>query len=624
MTFASHPWLLALLLALPALVIFFYRTETKKHQMLSRFVASNLLSNLTESYSSNKRNLKVLLTIAGVLFVLIALARPQWGHQWQETKGRGIDILIALDTSNSMLAEDIKPNRLERAKLAVFDLVAKLEGDRVGLIAFSGHAFLQCPLTLDYAAFNQTLEIIDTTIIPIGGTNIASAIKEASASFVQDDNFKILVLITDGEDLQSNGISLARKVSKDGVKIFTVGVGSAGGELIPIRQANGEVEYLRDHEGKVVKTRLDTATLMEIANETDAFYVPLGNTGQGLDLVYERGLQRIPKQEREARLNKVPMERFQWPLVLALIAFIIDGLLGTRRKTSNRGPLPFIGMAILSIMLLSALSVEGSPQKAKKYYEKGEFEEAGKQYQEAIKEKPDDARLYYNLGASLYRTSDYDEAQTALDKALTTDDLSLQKDAFYNLGNSHYRMGEAQLEVNPQETISLWEQGLKDYENALTLDVDDEDAKFNYEFLKTRLEALKNQRPQQQEPNEQEEEQEQDQNQDQTQQDSSSPQQNDQEDNNQDQQQSQDQENEPEPQDENSEDDKQKQGPQENPDREEQQERSQNQRVPGKMTREEARHLLDALKDGEKKLPAAMLEKADEPSIESEALLKDW
>ena len=625
MTFASQLWLFTLLLALPVLVIFFYRSETKKRQMLSRFAASNLLSNLAESYSSRKRNIKVFLTITGVLLVLIAMARPQWGHQWQESKGRGIDILIALDTSKSMLAEDIKPNRLERAKLAIFDLVEKLEGDRVGLIAFSGQAFLQCPLTLDYDAFNQTLEIIDTSIIPVGGTNIASAITEASASFVHDDNEKILVLITDGEDLHRSGISLARKVSEEGVKIYTVGVGSATGELIPIRQANGEVEYLRDQEGNVVKTRLDTVTLMEIAKETNAFYVPLGHTGQGLENVYEKGLQSIPKQEREARLNKIPMERFQWPLVLALITFFLDGLLGTRRNRNKRSPLSFIGSAILIFVFLSSTSVEGSPQKAERLYKKGEFEKAGKQYQEAIEEKPEDSRLYYNLGASLFRSSDYNEANTALKKALATDDLKLQQNAFYNLGNTHYRIGEELLQTNPEETIKIWNRGLKNYENALNLDSEDEDAKFNYEFLKKRLQELMSQQQERQEQQEQQQE-EDNQEQDQNQQNSSAAQQSDQNDNpqDQDQQQNQNAESKPEPQDQDPEDENQNQSPQKDPENEQQQESSQDQRVPGKMTREEARQLLDTLKDGEKKLPSANLEKAEDPLMGSEGMLKDW
>ena len=633
MTFASQPWLLTLLLALPVLVIFFYRSEAKKRQMLSQFAATNLLANLAAPYSSSKRTIKVFLTISGVLLVLVAMARPQWGHQWQESKGRGIDILIALDTSKSMLAEDIKPNRLERAKLAIFDIVDKLEGDRVGLIAFSGQAFLQCPLTLDYDAFNQTLEIIDTSIIHVGGTNIASAINEASASFVHDDNEKILVLITDGEDLHRSGISLARKVSEEGIKIYTVGVGSATGELIPIRQENGEVEYLRDQEGNVVKTRLDSVTLMEIAKETNAFYVPLGHKGQGLDLVYEKGLQSIPKQEREARLNKIPMERFQWPLILALVTFFIDGLLGTRRNRNRRSPLSFIGSAILVFLISSSLSVESSPQKAKRLYDKGEFEEAGKQYQDAIDGKPEDSRLYYNLGASLFRSADYNEANTALKKALATDDLKLQQNAFYNLGNTHYRMGEDQLETNPEETIKLWNRGLKNYENALNLDTNDEDAKFNYDYLKKRLQELMSQQQQEQEQQqqqqeeEQEEEQEEDnQEQDQNQQNSAAAQQNEQDDNNQnqDQEQNQNAESKPEPQEQDSEENNQNQSPQKNPSNDEQQESSQDQRVPGKMRREEARQLLDTLKEGEKKLPAANLEKAGDPLMGSEGMLKDW
>ena len=210
-------------------------------------------------------------------------------------------------------------------------LLEKLEGDRVGLIAFAGQAFLECPLTLDYDAFRQSLEAVDPDIIALGGTDIASAISEAEVTFDQNDNHKILVLITDGEDLGNEGIRRARAAAESGVTIYTVGVGSSSGELIPIRQPDDSIDYLRDDRGNVVKTRLDEQTLLALAKVTDGFYVPLGATGDGLEQVYKNGLSRISKEETRSQMKKVAISRFQWPLVIALVLLFIEPLIGNRR-----------------------------------------------------------------------------------------------------------------------------------------------------------------------------------------------------------------------------------------------------------------------------------------------------
>jgi Ca-activated chloride channel family protein len=176
--------------------------DARQRAALAKFASPHLLAQLTASISRGRRLLKRLLFITGVAFLFIALARPQWGFHWEEAHRKGIDILFAVDTSNSMLAQDVKPSRLARAKLAVNDLVNKLGGDRVGLIAFAGTAFLQSPLTLDYDAFLQTLDALDTKVIPEGGTDVAAAILTAEDTFGKEEkNVKIIVLITDGEDL---------------------------------------------------------------------------------------------------------------------------------------------------------------------------------------------------------------------------------------------------------------------------------------------------------------------------------------------------------------------------------------------------------------------------------------
>jgi len=622
MTFAHPDWLFVLPFALFLLVVFYYRWEKRKWIKLGEFVAAKLLGDLAASYSPLRKKLKIALVLGSTLFILLALARPQWGYDWRETKGRGIDLLIALDTSRSMLAEDIKPNRLDRAKLAILDLLDRLEGDRVGLVAFAGTAFLQCPLTLDYDAYRQTLESIDTETIAKGGTDLASAIAEAQASFAEDDNYKILVLITDGEDLEAGGIAQARLAAQEGVKIYTVGVGSAKGDLIPIGSNTGERDYLRDDYGNPVKTSLDESTLIAIATATGSFYVPLGNTGQGLEEVYQKGLQSLPKLEREARLHKIPTERFQWPLGAALLLLWTESLLGTRRKKFVRSPVSARLAALLAIapLILPPGHAEASPRQAQKLYDSGQYEAAGEKYREAIGKNPQDARLHYNLGSTLYRAGQFEQAAETLEQSLNTEDVELQKNSFYNLGNTRYRLGESRLGANPEETISFWEQALKDYQNTLNLTTDDADAQFNYEFVKMKLEELKNQQQQnQQQPQQQEQQQNQQEQQPQQQEQQTRDQENQEQEqlksnlkNENDQpKQTEPQQQKPQPQ-------------QQEPDRQQSPPQQQPQRVPGRMTREEARQLLEAIKDNEKKLPAAILQGIEKEEAADSFKGRDW
>ena len=621
MTLASHFWMILGLLALPALAFLYYRSEKNKTRKLAHFAAAKLLLDLASSFSPVKRNIKATLSVAGIFLILLALARPQWGYVWQETKGKGIDILIALDTSKSMLAEDIRPNRLERAKLAILDLAERADGDRLGLIAFSGSAFLQCPLTLDYDAFRQTLETVDTSIISRGGTNIAAAIAEAQVSFAEKDNFKILVLITDGEDLQEAGLEQARRAAGEGVKIYTVGVGSLAGELIPVRGEDGGVDFLRDEQGNIVKTRLDERTLVAIVEATDAFYTRLGSTGQGLEQVYTESLQSIPKEEREARLQQIPHERFQWPLGLAVLFLMAETFLGTRKRKVSYSPLPLRWTAGLALAALTIVEVDlrASTGKGEKYYEEGEFDKAGQEYSNAAEDSPDDPRIQYNLGATQYRLGHFEDAEDTLRNALQTEDPILQKETYYNLGNTLYRLGESTLSIDPVQTIEIWEGGLTEYENSLNIDPEDEDAQFNYELLKKRIEELKQQQQEQQQ--QQDQDQDQQENQDQEQNQDKDQQKQDGE--------NQEQEGEKQQGDEQKgkEKEDEKQGQQQQPQASEGDEKKeadpeQAQAAAGRMSREEARQLLEAMRNDEKKLPVIQFEKADRK--EREAPFRDW
>ena len=282
----------------------------------------------------------------------MALARPQYGHHWIDVKKKGIDILFALDTSSSMLAEDIRPNRLERSKLAILDFVTHLDGDRVGLIPFAGSSFLMCPLTVDYNAFEQSLQAVSTDIIPTSGTNLAEAISAAQATLKNDANHKLLIMITDGEDLGGNALQAARMAARDDMKIFTVGVGTSEGELIPT-MANGQKEYVKDAKDTFVISRLNARMLRSIATATDGLYAPIGNQGQGLETIYQKKLALIPKKELDEKRRKVPIERFSWFIGLALVFFVIEYLIrGVKRAAPTSGVPALLKKRFLPALLL--------------------------------------------------------------------------------------------------------------------------------------------------------------------------------------------------------------------------------------------------------------------------------
>src|SRR5437899_2186665 len=286
----EHPQLLwLLLLALPGLTGFFWWSWRERRRLIAQFVQSRLLANLTVGVSARRLKIRLALLIAAVGLLVITLARPQWGLDWEEAKQRGLDVVVAIDTSRSMLAEDVAPNRLARAKLAALDLKKLARTDRVGLVAFAGSAFLQCPLSFDDEAFRQSVNALDVNIIPQGGTALAEAIQTARAAFKEkNDNHKILVLFTDGEDHDGSAVEAARSAAKEGMRIYTVGVGTPNGEMLRITDARGRSEFLKDDQGHFVKSRLDEPLLRQIAQAADGFYMLLTGAN-AIDLLYERG-----------------------------------------------------------------------------------------------------------------------------------------------------------------------------------------------------------------------------------------------------------------------------------------------------------------------------------------------
>jgi Ca-activated chloride channel homolog len=239
--FAQPIWIIIGMVVCAGIIGLFIRFDRRREADLAKLIHPRFRARLTEGFVPRMRTLKRGLWLLAVLLAFIAVARPQKGYEWREVKRKGIDILFAVDTSRSMLAEDLTPNRLERARLGIIDFVARLEGDRVGLIPFAGTAFALCPLTLDYEAFLESLQALDTDLIPRQGTDLASAIKEAGRLFDENgNNHRVLVLLTDGEDLQGDVIDAAKEAGKKGMAIYTVGVGSPEGASIPINIRMGE------------------------------------------------------------------------------------------------------------------------------------------------------------------------------------------------------------------------------------------------------------------------------------------------------------------------------------------------------------------------------------------------
>src|SRR6266481_7041919 len=245
MPFANKHLLWLLLVIPPAMVAFFWWAWRARQRLVTQFIQARLLPGLTVGISARRQRVGLAGLVLAVVCLILALARPQWGLDREEAKQRGLDIVIAIDTSKSMLAEDIAPNRLARAKLSALDLMQQARSDRLGLVAFAGSAFLQCPLTIDDAAFRQSVEALDVNVIPQGGTAVAEAIETASTAFKEADNHKILVLMTDGEDHDSGALEAARKAGETGLKIFTIGIGSPEGELLRIKDAKGRSDYIR-------------------------------------------------------------------------------------------------------------------------------------------------------------------------------------------------------------------------------------------------------------------------------------------------------------------------------------------------------------------------------------------
>lgn len=329
--FANPEYLIALW-AIPVLIVFFWYTTINRKKLLEKFANKNLHKIIISSFSGYKNILKFSLVIIAHSLLIIAAANPQVGTKMTEVKQTGIDVFILLDVSYSMMAEDIKPNRLEKAKFQISNLIQKLRGDRIGLVIFSGEAYIQIPLTTDYSAANLFLSAVDVNSVPQPGTAIASAINLAAKSFDTLSTEKVIVIISDGEDHEGDLNTAIKNTDEKGIKIYTIGLGSPDGAPIPVFDPRGRtMGFKKDKEGNTVLTKLNEQILKEIASDGNGKYFRGTNYEDYLDRIYKE-LSELEQTEYGVKKVTDYEDRFYYFLFPAIILLILEFFISDRQS----------------------------------------------------------------------------------------------------------------------------------------------------------------------------------------------------------------------------------------------------------------------------------------------------
>lgn len=470
----------------PLLLVFFIYGDRLRKRIVSGFSAPRGLQALIPAKSVYRRWIKATLILTAVLLVAVALAGPQYGYKWEEVEQKGVDLIIALDCSRSMLAEDIQPNRMERAKREIYDLLNLLKGDRAGLVAFAGTAFLQCPLTLDYTAFYLFLDALTPDYLPVGGSDLEAAVSTAISAFDPKSRAeKAIIIITDGEHTgRGDPLQAVKKASEAGIKIFSIGVGNSEG--VPMRGKKGG--FIKDSSGRIILSKLDHSMLEKMAEKGRGIYVRSVAGDMDLDAIYTKEIRgKMSAVTLEGGRRKVHLNRYQWPLLAAVLLLLLERCLSVLRPNGS------MFMFLLAVSLVAAGPVRaGEVKDGIKSFEQGDYPAAIEHFTTGQLEDPERPEILYNLGSAYYKEGDYDTAETHLREALGKADPSLKAKIHYNLGNIDFRQGRMQ-------------PAIENYQKALELAPDDQQAKENIDFVKKVMEQQppqpQNQEDQNQDPN---------------------------------------------------------------------------------------------------------------------------
>ena len=449
----------------------------KRRKILSRFALDNVFNSILPGYSVKRRTIKGGLVILSLIFIVIALAGPLVGFKWKRIEHKGVDIMICLDCSRSMLAEDIKPDRLERAKHEIIDLLRMMKSDRAGLVAFAGDAVLQCPLTMDYSAFNIFLNALNPDYLPIGGTNIGGAIKTALNGFEKNVNSdKAIILITDGGSTTGHPFEAAKQAAKQGVKIFCIGVGSFDGAPVP----NGKGGFVQNSSGRIIMSRVNDNMLKKIAAIANGRYVKSVAGNMDLDIIYKQDIcKTMKKKTLTSTRRKIWENRFQWFLFPGLIFLFAELFIDDRKKLKIHTI--FFLVCFMMLFPFTSNCHAGAYLSVKRGiadFSKGEYGKAEKNFIDAQLDRPKLPDLYYDIGTAAYKKGDFKSALRNFKKALNAKDKTLKINARYNFANTEYKMGNL-------------EKAVKDYEKVLKLDPKNKNAKENLEFVKKKIKERK-------------------------------------------------------------------------------------------------------------------------------------
>ncbi len=532
MIYLAQGGYLLLILLIPLMFTAYWLMRRLRKRRIARFGDPELVARLTPEVPRHKGWMKLALLSIALLFLAIGMARPQLGAILKEKEIKGAEIMVVLDVSNSMLAEDYSPNRLERAKLAISKLVDELQGDRIGLIIFAGESFVQLPITSDYVSAKIFLNSITTESVPVQGTALGEAIRTAIRGFTSEsEHSRAIILITDGENHEDDPVAAARDAVDMGARVFCIGVGSPEGKPIPM-----DGDLLKDKDGNIVVTRLDEQTLRDIASAGQGLYVRAGNTEFGLNPVIDE-IRTLQDKEFQSVVFEEFDEQYMYFFAIALVFLLLEFFMSDTRNRrslfgrSGKTLAVLAAVMVLSPAVLSAQSDRSEVRAGNRDFKKGMYREAEIDYKRALIADSASVTAKYNLGNALYKAESYNEAELYFkDLGDTLKNLSPSKasDYFHNSGNLALKQKK-------------YQEAVEAFKESLRLEPDNFETKSNLAYAQK---MLKDQQKNQQSQNQQQQQQNQDQNQQNQDQNQNNDQQNDQnQDQNQNNDQNQDQQN---------------------------------------------------------------------------------
>ena len=468
---------------LPAVLGLFIFSDWRRSLSLRCFGETPLVRRLTLSLNPALRWAKRILILFAMLMTLLALCQPHFSKKEIEVERKGVDVMILVDVSQSMLAKDLAPTRLDKAKLELETLVEKLKQDRIGIVAFAGDAFIQCPLTTDHNAVKLFLSSVSPNLVPAPGTMIGRAIQVGMRAFMDaDKGFKTMIILTDGEDQGSDPMNQAKAAVQAGISIFTIGIGTPAGSTLPAEpgqggQPAGQAGTLKkDLRGNIILSKLDEGLLRKIAAETGGVYYRASRGEIEIEDLTHRIRQMTQKGLKKSRSVEYE-ENYQFFLLLAILALFLEIILTEKRKTPEGPILKTLVLVLLSLPLLGFdFYSKLKNEQGNRYYQKGQLSKARSQYEAALKGAPRTREIAFNLGNAYYKEGLFKESMDSYKKAAESKNSPiLESHAFYNIGNALYR----------EEDL---EKAGEFYKQALRIDPSDADAKVNLELTNKALE----------------------------------------------------------------------------------------------------------------------------------------